>query len=389
MPIIGKAVDRSDDIIERCAELVGCEPAMIDAILLVETNADAFDPSNRLVIRPEFHKIPTCPYLDAAKKKVALKIPQPKLVAYERDPVGAGSVAWQYVDKLAAECGEEAAFWITSFGSPQIMGFNFQMCKYDSPSAMVRAFAESEDEQILAMGRWLVASGLKEALRLRKYATIARVYNGTGYARNAYDAKLEFAYEHSSRAKSASSYVDDPDDGALQLGSHGGHVLLLQQRLRDLGFHTDADGDFGIETRDAVRAAQYRFGIAVDGKAGPETQKTLATAPAKEPNQKPLLAIFKDSGTAQSALGTLATGGTTAVVAGANAIVAPQPAPTLPGIADIDAVIKTSETGMGLMTKILSLGVDKLLIALALGAMIWGGIVLFKRVQAQRLRKVG
>lgn len=388
MPIIGRAASRSPGIIEQCAALVGCEPATIDAILMVETNADAFDPSDRLVIRPEFHKIQSCPYIEPSKLRTALKIPQPRLLGYERDPVHAGSVAWQYVDKLAAEVGEEAAFWITSFGSPQIMGFNFQMCKYDSPSAMVRLFADSEDEQILAMGRFLISANLKEACRLRKWKTIARYYNGSGYAANAYDSKLEFAYEHSSEKKDPSNYHDS-DDGILEMGEHGGNVKLLQQRLRDLGFHVDADGDFGIETRDAVRAAQFRFGLPVDGKATPETQKTMAAAPPKEPNAKPLLAIARDSSTVQSGLGVAATGGISAVVAAANAVVTPQPAPTLPALSDIDAVIKTSETGMGLMGKILSLGVDKLLLALGLGAMIWGGIVIWRRIQAQRLRKVG
>lgn len=389
MAIIGKAAPRSDDIIEKVAANVGCEPAVIDAILQTETNADAFDPSRRLIIRPEFHKIATCPYIDPAHKKAALKIPQPKLPAYERDPVHAGSVAWQYVDRLAAECGEEAAFWITSFGSPQIMGFNAPMCGYDSPSAMVRDFADSEDAQLFAMGKFIVAAGLKEACRLRKWKAIARSYNGKDYAKNAYDSKLAFAYEHSGRARDTASF-HYPDDEFLEFGERGNDVRALQERLRELGFHVDPDGDFGAETRDAVRAAQFRLGLPVDGKVSLDTRKALAAAPAKEPNTKPIGAIIKDSGTAQAGIAMAATGLASTVVATANSVVPTVPAMVpVTNLTDIDAVIKTSETGIGLASKILAIGVDKLLIAIGLGGIIFGLITLYKRIQAQRLRKVG
>lgn len=386
MAIIGKAAPRSDDIIERAAELVGCEPAVIDAILQVETNADAFDPSNRLIIRPEFHKIATCPYLDAAGKKRAKAVKQPKLRSYQLDPVGAGSVAWQYVDKLAAECGEEAAYWITSFGSPQIMGFNFQICKYESPSAMVRSFAEGEDNQIMAMANFLVANGLKEACRLRKFKSIARLYNGKDYAKHGYDIRLANAYEHSDRAKKTDLY-HDPDDDVWELGEQGPEVRLIQERLRELGFFVDVDGDYGTETRDAVRSIQFRLGLGVDGKVGPETRRGMAAAPAKEPNGKPFMAILRESGTMQAAAGTVATGVAGAVVASANAVVAPPP-PVVATI-DMDAILKTSEVGIGLASKILAIGVDKLLLALCAAAIIFGVTAGYKRLMAQRLRKVG
>lgn len=389
MAIIGKAAPRSEGIIERVAELVGCEPAVIDAILQTETNADAFDPSRRLVIRPEFHKVATCPYLDAGQKKKAAALKPPRLPAYEIDPVHAGSVAWQWVDMMAANFGEEAAYWVTSFGSPQIMGFNFQICKYDSPSAMVRAFADSEDEQLMAMGNFIVARGLKDACRLRNWKAIARAYNGKNYAQNAYDLKLEHAYDRSSERRSTDFHY--PDDDVLEFGERGADVKGLQARLRELGYHVDPDGDFGAETRDAVRAAQYRLALPVDGRVTPSVRKALAAAPTKEPNAKPVMAIIKDSGTAQSAVAMAATGAVSTVVAAANAVVStPLPvAVPLPGLTDIDVMLKTSETGIGLAAKILSIGVDKLLIALGLGGLIWGVITLYRRIQAQRLRKVG
>lgn len=391
MAIIGKAAPRSDGIIERVAELVGCEPAVIDAIIQTETNADAFDPSKRLIIRPEFHKIASCPYLDARQKALAAKVKQPRLLAYERDPVAAGSVAWAYVDKLAAEVGEEAAYWITSFGSPQIMGFNFQICKYDSPSAMVRAFAEGEDEQLMAMGRFIVAAGLRDACRQRKWAAIARIYNGKDYARNRYDVKLAEAYEHSGEVKVTMGFW--PEDDVLELGERGREVKSLQEKLIGLGYQLHADGDFGTETRDAVRALQFRLGLPVDGKVGPETRRAMAASPPKEPPATPIVQVVANSSTAKASLAQIVTGTASVAVGAASALSggapAPSPAVIVPSMTDVESVVKLSEQGTSLAQKILAIGVDKLLIALGAGALIFGAIALTRRIQAHYARKIG
>ena len=43
---------------------------------------------------------------------------------------------WEWIDQFRSNFGDEAAFWITSFGSPQIMDFNFRKCGHSAPSAM-------------------------------------------------------------------------------------------------------------------------------------------------------------------------------------------------------------------------------------------------------------
>lgn len=390
MAIIGKAAPASSDIIERVADLVGCEPAVIDAFIEVEANGEAFDPSDRLIIRPEAHKVKSCPYLDEPEKARAGKLgftKQPRLPAYYVDAVRAGDKAWAWVDKLASEFGEEAAFWVTSFGAPQIMGFNFRMAGYASPSQMVRAFADSEDEQLMAMGRFLVASGLREACRLRKWKVIARTYNGPAYARNSYDLKLETAYNSSARAKSSgmSSY----DDDVLEVGDRGPLVKAIQDQLRALGFYVDNDGDFGPETKDAVRAFQSRRGLTVDGKVGPATTQALREAPPKEPNGKPLKELVKDSQTVQGGIGAVATGAIAGGVGVANNAAPPPPSFAIPDMKDVEGALKASEQGIGLASKILAIGVDKMLIALAVAGLIFGAWVIIRRIDAQRKRKVG
>lgn len=53
---------------------------------------------------------------------------------------------------------------------------------------------------------------------------------------------------------------------ALAIGSWGADVFTLQRHLRRLGFEIDADGLYGPQTRDAVRAFQREYGLAETGR---------------------------------------------------------------------------------------------------------------------------
>ncbi|WP_369934654.1 peptidoglycan-binding protein [Xanthomonas tesorieronis] len=70
-------------------------------------------------------------------------------------------------------------------------------------------------------------------------------------------------------------------DGVLKHGERGIEIEALQRNLNRLGVH-DArgrplaeDGNFGDNTRDAVRAYQQAHGLQVDGKAGEQTLGSL------------------------------------------------------------------------------------------------------------------
>ena len=67
------------------------------------------------------------------------------------------------------------------------------------------------------------------------------------------------------------------DSPVVRAGARGDAVRELQDRLRALGFSvaTDADGEFGVGTDEAVRAFQTIRGIRVDGVCGAETWATL------------------------------------------------------------------------------------------------------------------
>ncbi|MEC1242087.1 N-acetylmuramoyl-L-alanine amidase, partial [Bacillus paralicheniformis] len=71
----------------------------------------------------------------------------------------------------------------------------------------------------------------------------------------------------------------------LKKGASGSQVKALQKRLIAAGFSLPkygADGSYGNETVQAVKALQKKAGIAVDGIYGPATEKALATIEAKK-----------------------------------------------------------------------------------------------------------
>ncbi|MGI6214279.1 MAG: peptidoglycan-binding domain-containing protein [Christensenellales bacterium] len=68
----------------------------------------------------------------------------------------------------------------------------------------------------------------------------------------------------------------------IKQGSKGNDVKNLQQKLRDLGYlKGSADGDFGKETEDALKAFQRRNNLTADGIAGRATLSRLNSSSAK------------------------------------------------------------------------------------------------------------
>ena len=61
----------------------------------------------------------------------------------------------------------------------------------------------------------------------------------------------------------------------LENGSSGAEVTRMQQALIALGYSVSADGVFGTQTRNVVRAFQVDQGLKVDGKAGNQTLTLL------------------------------------------------------------------------------------------------------------------
>lgn len=94
----------------------------------------------------------------------------------------------------AMKIDRDAALRSASWGLGQIMGFNAGAAGYASAADMVAAFVEDEEHHLRAMVKFIVSMGIDDELRAHDWAGFARIYNGSGYARNGYHTKLAKAY---------------------------------------------------------------------------------------------------------------------------------------------------------------------------------------------------
>lgn len=93
---------------------------------------------------------------------------------------------------LDAQCADES----TSWGAFQIMGYHWERLGYPSLADFITRMSRNEQEHFEAFVRFIEADpALHKALKGKKWAQFAKLYNGSAYARNLYDVKLERAYQ--------------------------------------------------------------------------------------------------------------------------------------------------------------------------------------------------
>lgn len=102
--------------------------------------------------------------------------------------------------KAAMQIDETAALRSASWGLGQIMGFNCALVGYDTPQAMIKAFAADEENQLRAVVAFLKKKGLAPALKAHHWLRIERIYNGGGF-RGTYAAKMAAAYDRWQKIK--------------------------------------------------------------------------------------------------------------------------------------------------------------------------------------------
>lgn len=187
--------------IVRAAEILCCEPASIHAVIEVESPRSGFLPDGRVVIlfeRHVFWQQLEKAGIDPAHVSAPGSILSPQRGGY----IGGAS---EYT-RLAQASGiaSEPAMASCSWGRFQIMGYHAKALGYESASALATAFGKGEVEHLAAFVRFVQANAdLLAALRARKWTAFAKLYNGSGFAENCYDAKLAAAYKRYSDAKQA------------------------------------------------------------------------------------------------------------------------------------------------------------------------------------------
>jgi hypothetical protein len=89
--------------------------------------------------------------------------------------------------------GFEVACRVSSFGGPQVMGFNHSKLGYPDAVALYRAFGRSLRSQVLGFFDFCQNEDLFPALKARDWHTFARVYNGPSRT-DSYAEKINDAF---------------------------------------------------------------------------------------------------------------------------------------------------------------------------------------------------
>lgn len=104
-----------------------------------------------------------------------------------------GKGEWDRLQRATTLDGT-CAFLATSWGLFQAMGFNYALCGYSDVQSFVAAVQENERNQLDAALKFILSQPrLYSALQQSDYATVARIYNGSGYAQHNYDGRLSNA----------------------------------------------------------------------------------------------------------------------------------------------------------------------------------------------------
>jgi hypothetical protein len=174
---------------KRVAEQLKCEPAAVAAVAAVESAGSGFDPEGfpkTLFEGHWFYKLTNGKY---AQSHPDLCYPKWTKQFY-------GKTWREEKDRLnrAIALDRNAALMSASWGSFQIMGYNFAKCGYKTVQQFVNDMCKSDGAQLDAFAEFVHESGMADELQDKRWADFARLYNGPGYAQNSYDKKLAAAY---------------------------------------------------------------------------------------------------------------------------------------------------------------------------------------------------
>lgn len=174
---------------QRAAQTLDCEVACIKAVNEVESGGSGFFASGRPKILFEAH----C-FSRLTQRRHDASHPDISSKTWNRALYKGGEKEYDRLEKAMA-LDREAALQSASWGRFQIMGFNHQKAGFSSVDAYVKANYDSEGKQLEAFVNFLKSSGLDRPLREKRWADFAKGYNGSGYAQNRYDEKLQAAYQ--------------------------------------------------------------------------------------------------------------------------------------------------------------------------------------------------
>lgn len=263
------------------------EPARLLALVEVETSGKTFEQDGRTpALLYERHVAwrqagKVSARLRAAFAAVGLAIPKwSRSTQYKDQGTSAGRLA---VIAKARAIDEEVANQSASWGVGQTMGFLYPELGFDSACAMVDHMTGNVAGQIECMIAELKNKRLIGPLNAGDWKTVARIYNGPGYAANRYDTRLADADKRWSRKLSAG--IDAHAAPAMSVDD----IRALQRTLRSLGYVSvgNPDGSFGTKTVGALSQFQAHEGLPVTGRYDEATYQAMKIAqPIAQPQER-------------------------------------------------------------------------------------------------------
>ncbi len=179
---------------QRAADSLGVSVAHIKAFAEVESSGDGFLPTGEVKIlfeRHIFYRQLTSNKGKAFADTVSKTDPD----ICNKTPGGYGKLSAQHPKlQRAVAIDRNSGLESCSWGAFQVMGFHWKSLGYDSVQALVNA-AYSDYGQLELVIRFLkVNPNIVSALKRNDWETVARLYNGPGFAANSYHTKMRDAF---------------------------------------------------------------------------------------------------------------------------------------------------------------------------------------------------
>jgi len=250
----------TDADVRDAAEMLGCEPAAVQAVIDVETDGTGFLDDGRPKILFEAHW-----FHDLTKGRFDADFPDLSSPEWNPDLYKGGAKEYGRLH-TAMGLDARAAVEATSWGLFQILGVNHDLCGFDTPEAFANDQRVSERRHLMAFVRFCRSKGLDRHLANRDWNQFAAGYNGPDYAKHGYHTDLAQAFERHAAADDAAP-ANKP---VLRKGDEGPNVRHVQAMLG-----AKADSIFGPKTESAVVGFQKEHGLKTDGIVGPRTWRAL------------------------------------------------------------------------------------------------------------------
>jgi N-acetylmuramidase/Putative peptidoglycan binding domain len=232
-------------------EMLGVGEAEVWAVLTVETRGFGFLLDRRPQILFERH-------IFSRRTSGRHDAEHPDISGRKPGGYKGGAGEYERLEK-AMQLDEQEALKSASWGLPQVMGFNHRVVGFDSVTGMVEAIIESEDDQLEALGQFIMAHPkCRIGIQRNDWGSFAACYNGPNFRLNDYDNRLAAAYAKAKRML--------PD-----LGLRGAQVALTY-----LGYSPGLiDGLRGRLTRGALVEFQTKRELPPTGELDAETEAKL------------------------------------------------------------------------------------------------------------------